>query len=184
MAEDWEAKFHALVHEMSSISSDMGIYPQSVKGYNDERDYTQRDGFKNGWNAAVIEYGSALAEAAGRAAQGMDEDLQVLLAADVGWLTDGVLHLNMNDTWAWAVADSEEVPATDVAAVAGLFRRWGWPGIVYWVSERHQGQRSAFKDINRFIDFVRHEEELRKVEPSSSKRAYKAITYTLGTVAE
>ena len=36
--------------------ADMDIYPAEIKGYNDERDYEQRDGFKNGWNAAVIEF--------------------------------------------------------------------------------------------------------------------------------
>lgn len=34
---------------------EMGIYPLAVRGYNDERDYEQRDGFKNGWNAACWE---------------------------------------------------------------------------------------------------------------------------------
>lgn len=35
---------------------DMGIYPAAVSGYNDERDYKERDGYKNGWNAAVKEF--------------------------------------------------------------------------------------------------------------------------------
>lgn len=36
----------------------VGIYPAAVSGCNDERDYTQRDGFKNGWNAASKELGT------------------------------------------------------------------------------------------------------------------------------
>lgn len=37
------------------VDADIGVYPQAVSGYNDERDYEQRDGFKNGWNAAVLQ---------------------------------------------------------------------------------------------------------------------------------
>lgn len=38
-----------------AIEDDIGTYPAAVKGFNDERDYEQRDGFKSGWNAANLE---------------------------------------------------------------------------------------------------------------------------------
>ena len=40
--------------------------------------------------------------------------------------------------------------------------------------------RSEFRDINRFVEFVRNEERLKKDVPNSSRRAYKKMTYTLG----
>lgn len=182
MTEDsWEGKFRMLVHEMQNVSGEMGIYPRAVKGYGDERDYTERDGFKNGWNAAVIEYGTALAEAAARAARDTNEHLLVLLDADVGWLkSDGAFHLNMNDVWGWAIADSELVPPEKLKEVATLLRRYGEPGLFYWVSEQRGQMASQFHHINRYIEFVRREEALIAEEPNSAKRAYKKVEYTIG----
>lgn len=54
------AELEAALRKVIDTDHDMGIYPKAVKGYGDERDYEQRDGFKNGWNAAVMEYGRAL----------------------------------------------------------------------------------------------------------------------------
>lgn len=88
--------------------------------------------------------------------------------------------LNMNDVWGWACADCEYVPDDKLSEVAELAWRYGWAGILYWVSEARGGERSEFHDNNRFIDFVRHEEKLRKEIPGSSARAYHKLTYTLG----
>ncbi len=88
--------------------------------------------------------------------------------------------LNMNDTWAWAFADGEYVPDECLPEVAELFWRYGYAGILYWVSVRNDNRRSEFLDINRFIEFVRQEEHLRAIVPDSSERAYAKITYTLG----
>lgn len=52
------------IRQMLDVDSEMGIYPAAVSGYNDERDYAQRDGFKNGWNAAVMNYGEAMSKIA------------------------------------------------------------------------------------------------------------------------
>lgn len=88
--------------------------------------------------------------------------------------------LNLNDVWGWAVADGEYIPDENLAEAAELFYRYGNCGILYWVSERRGGERSEFRDVNRFIDFVREEEKLRREIPNPSKRAYKKITYALG----
>lgn len=93
--------------------------------------------------------------------------------------TQGVV-LNMNDVWAWAMSHGEPVSDDEVVEVARLFRLYGDCGLFYWVSEKHEGMRSEFKDINRFVEFVRNEEKLRKEVPESSKRAYQNLTYTLG----
>ena len=90
------------------------------------------------------------------------------------------LVLNMNDTWCWASAWGEGVPEDKIPELADLIWRYGNCGVLYWVSEQHDGMKSEFKDINRFVDFVRREEKFRKDEPNSSKRAYTKLKYTLG----
>jgi hypothetical protein len=86
----------------------------------------------------------------------------------------------MNDVWAWACADGQYVPDEKLPEVAELFWRYGWAGILYWVSKENGNMRSEFVDNNRFIDFVTHEEQLRKEFPDSDERAYKKISYTIG----
>ena len=89
--------------------------------------------------------------------------------------------INLNDVFGWAVADCEKVKDDELIEVAGLFKKYGWCGILYWVSEiKREGSRSEFLDNNRFIDFVKREEDLIKQEPDSDKRAYKKYKYTLG----
>lgn len=89
--------------------------------------------------------------------------------------------LNLNDVWCWACADGEYVTDEELPRVAELFFRYGWAGILYWVSERSEGKPSEFHDNNRFIEFVRQEEQLRKDVPDFNERAYKKIRYTLGS---
>jgi len=88
--------------------------------------------------------------------------------------------LNLNDTWAWACADGEYVPDEELPRVAELFWRYGNCGLLYWVSERNNGLRSEFADINRFIEFVRHEESIRSEVPDSTARAYEQRQYVVG----
>lgn len=88
--------------------------------------------------------------------------------------------LNLNDTWGWACADGEDVSDEDLPRVAELFWRYGRCGVLYWVSERRNQCRSEFHDVNREIDFVRHEERIRSEFPNSSKRAYAKVSYTIG----
>jgi hypothetical protein len=90
------------------------------------------------------------------------------------------LLLNMNDVWGWACADAELVTEDELPRLADLHFRYGWCGVLFWVSEKRGGERSEFHDVNRFIDFVKAEEALRVEVPSSSKRAYVKKTYTLG----
>lgn len=93
---------------------------------------------------------------------------------------DGIL-LWMNDTFNWASSDAIQVEPDEIDELFRLFQRYGFCGAVYWASKKDQYcSRSAFKDINRFIDFVAAEEKLRADEPSSNKRAGIALVYTLG----
>jgi hypothetical protein len=139
------------------------------------------DEYKVGWNdRSMAEYDREkslmrLAEA------GIDDDLRLLLASGCAFGRPGGVALNMNDTWAWACSDIPEVPADQVTEVARLFRKYGFAGLMYWYTTQPGGPaRSEFADNNRAIDFVRHEEQIRKDVPESNKRAYHKVTYTLG----
>lgn len=88
--------------------------------------------------------------------------------------------LNMNDVWGWATADGEYVEDEELPEVARLFWDYGWCGILYWVSEKRGHMKSEFEDNNRFIEFVRNEEAIKKEIPGSSERAYAKRSYTIG----
>lgn|SRR6185312_1427227 len=88
--------------------------------------------------------------------------------------------LNQNDTWGWALAMGEKVPDECLIEVANLFRQYGDAGILYWVSKRNDNMRSQFNDVNRKIDFVEHEIEIRKKCNTSSKLAFYKTSYTIG----
>lgn len=95
-------------------------------------------------------------------------------------VTENQQLLNLNDVWAWATADCYRVPDEELAECAELAWHYGWAGILYFVSSKTEWQRSEFHDNNRMIDFVKHEEEIRRSCQSSSELAYKKAQYTIG----
>lgn len=88
--------------------------------------------------------------------------------------------INLNDTFGWACADGEQVDGSDLIEVARLFRDYGWCGLLYWVSKKREGLKSEFADNNRFIQFVKEEERIKREVPESTKRAYHKVVYTIG----
>ncbi len=99
---------------------------------------------------------------------------------DVELTIDSELILNQNDVWAWGCAMGELVKREEIPELADLAMRYGWCGILYWVSKKNNDLRSEFVDNNRFIDFVANEERIRKEEPDIDKRAYYKVSYTIG----
>jgi hypothetical protein len=117
----------------------------------------------------------------------MDKE-QLKLLIDVGAIhelddedddTSGYL-LNLNDTWHWACGDCEEIEPEEVAEIYRLFTHYGYYGAYYWAWLKRDKQYTDFLDNNRGIDFVRHEEELVRQVPGSSKRALTDLNYCLG----
>lgn len=127
-------------------ATDMGMYPAAVQGCNDERDYKQRDGFKNGWNACVMELGSKIRGALHDERRPWTEIDKLFAAAgeyifDQG--EDKQWFVFLNDTWYWACSDCEEISAEEQNEVAGLFREYGRAGVIYWVTKK-RGHASEF----------------------------------------
>ena len=91
--------------------------------------------------------------------------------------------LNLNDAFYLACADCEYVADDELCRVAELFWTYGIHGIYYWVivEKRHES-KVEFQDVNRFVEFVSREEAIRNAEPSSSRRAYQKLQYTIGEI--
>lgn len=109
---------------------------------------------------------------------------QLLVALDYAYEPEeetpaGELVLDQNDVWAWALAWAEPIPEAALPRIGDLLTRYGYCGLLFWVSERHAQMRSEFEDINRFVDFVRAEETIRAEIPDSNSRAYTKRRYTL-----
>lgn len=86
--------------------------------------------------------------------------------------------LNLNDAFGWAVADAQYVADEELPRVGELFFRYGWAGIMYWVAvEKRPAQWCEFADVRRQIEFVRHEEAIRREIP---EWAYEKRQYTIG----
>jgi len=92
------------------------------------------------------------------------------------------MMINLNDVFGWAWVDGEKVKEEELIEVAELCQKYGWCGVLYWVSKKRGGLRSEFFDNNRFIEFVKNEEALIELEPNTDKRAYMKIVYTLGEI--
>lgn len=101
-------------------------------------------------------------------------------AEDIQDAIDTLQELNMNDVWGWAIAASTKVEDKDLPEVARLFWHYGFCGVLYWAAQQEGIERSEFHDNNRFIEFVKREEKLCEEVPSSSRRAYTKLTYTIG----
>ena len=92
--------------------------------------------------------------------------------------------LNMNDTFGWAVAWGVYVHDNELIEVANMYKMYGDCGLMYWVSRKNNDCRSEFYDVNRKIDFVRKEEEIRSLHKTYSELAYAKHVYTLGEIGE
>lgn len=145
-----------IIDELKAIQGCMGIYPRAVSGYNDERDYEQRDGYKNGWNAAVMEYGKEIDSAIDRARSEIDDDLLLFSADDETFRKnpDGSYSVFLNDTWYYACGDSEQIEPTDVATVAKWYRKFGRCGVYVWVADK-RGHNSQIPKIAKLVDAIR-----------------------------
>ena len=113
----------------------------------------------------------------------IDESRHLLTAARLFFDPEddvGEQMLNLNDAFYWGSADAEHVDDSELQRVADLFWRFGHAGVLYWVVTKRNIATVEFADVNRQIDFVRHEEAIRASEPSDSKRAYLKKQYTIG----
>jgi hypothetical protein len=149
------SKYESLVSELKAIS--LGLYPAAVSWYNDERDYTQRDGFKDGWNAAIMEHARQFSAAVDRADFALDHDEQLFRSDDATlWKSsDGTWEVFLNDTWYYACGDAQPIEEAEKRIVADWYRRFGQAGVYYWVSLK-RGHNSEIPKIAKVITAIKN----------------------------
>jgi len=169
MGSEMETIKTQLLREIANVSSDFGIYPQAVKGYNDERDYEQRDGFKNGWNKCVMEYRGKVDEVVDAYDSPWSKPVQLFAAAD-GWFENmgGKWCVFLSDTWYYACADAEEIPPEEYERVADLFCRYGFDGAMYWAFLK-RGHLPEIKANAAAVEAVKAREEARQAKIAARK---------------
>jgi len=157
---------------MKAISnSDMGIYPAAVEGYNKEQNYKERDGFKNGWNAAVCEYGIKFKEIIWEEEGKLTSNEALFSSAGEYCFDrndDGTWNIFLNDTWYWGCSDGEDISKEEENEVARLFKEYGRAGLMYWVYLK-RGHPSEFPQEQFMIAAVKEMEELRKLMAEQHK---------------
>lgn len=137
-----------------------GVYPQSTSTWDEKtntiKDTKLRTEWQEGWNACQWEIFNKLNNALGELEEGISNELALLIVADVGWMQNGKLQLNMNDTF-YGCADCEEVTPDEYKEVARLFRKYGDKGLTYWVAKK----RGYDPEISKYKEEVK---EIRKQE--------------------
>src|SRR3990172_3779658 len=98
-----------LIRLLDCLDDNIGIYPAAIEGMGKEKDYKERDGFKNGWNTCVTEYGRAYRAAIDKATDGWSENENLMSAAgEYTFNYDGQnWSIFLNDTWYYACSDGE-----------------------------------------------------------------------------
>lgn len=122
-----------ILYELQNLDIDFGIYPKAVKGYGDERDYEQRDGFKNGWNACIMEYGKKFCEIAYSGGSPWCEYEKIFASGPCFEQMDGIWGVMLNDTWYYACSDFEEIKPEEYKDVVKYYHNYGYIGVLYWV---------------------------------------------------
>lgn len=93
------------------------------------------------------------------------------------------LQLNMNDTFYWGCADSENVPPDELPTVLKLFKRYGHMGLTYWVSKARDmvWTDAQLTHVQRQIQFITAEEDIRSSLQPNYSYCWSKATYTIDT---
>jgi hypothetical protein len=169
-----------LLVNLRSIPDNMGVYPAAVKGRSAETSYEQRDGFKNGWNACIMEYGAKLDYA-------IDNACTELSSAERLFLADGDYYnfyydqedgwsIFLNDTWYFASADGERIPKEKYEEVASWYRKYGGAGVLYWVYLQ-RGHMPSILSSRRQVEMVMSIEDGELEERKSRYKGYLKWTF-------
>lgn len=93
-----------------------------------------------------------------------------------------VVHLG--DWCSWGTADDERADPSELPDVWNMFSRYGWNGIYYWVMKKREWEwhQISFRDVQRAMQFIQHEEALREAAGSSvSAYAYGHAEYHIAS---
>jgi hypothetical protein len=120
----------------------MGMYPQAtISG--DVR--TERTPWQEGWNEALMKLTNrwvAIEEWYKTINKSIKPVLSECLLTDLMFLHvngDKIsILVNMNDTFAYACADAEEVDIIEVQTVKDIYDRFIWDGVIAWAANKRK----------------------------------------------
>ena len=138
--------------------SDIGIYPQAITGGNNP--YKERSDYQNGWNAAVMEMyekASSFSDFVENIPENIREIFTELLIEDVIYLEKAdeeiIMCVLMNDIFAWACADQEDITLEDIPLIYQLNKEYGYAGVIAWVSKKRGYEpQEAFDRTNNYLE--------------------------------
>lgn len=127
---------------LDAVIRGQGIYPKSTTVDNVT---TERTEWQEGWNAARMAITKERLIAMKQVQllpdehQAMLEELLEKCHLQIDIENEKVsFSLNMNDTFYYACADSEEVPMMDIPVVHHIWKELGYDGLVAWAALRRE----------------------------------------------
>ena len=159
------AKLKLKIEALKEVTSGMGIFPLGAVPTEERESYTKDrpTAYKAGWNDAIIAMAKELNRLERKDWGLMSEDALLLLLYGGAFIVEGKLHLNMNDTFAFACADDEEVPDDKIVEVTNLYRKFGYDGLTYWVSKQRNWMMPHAPDGPMFKAAAKEIKRIRKV---------------------
>ena len=144
------------------IGGDTGIYPMGDKPDTTE-EMKETDNYKRGWNDCALDQARKLDNIAKKDWGKLTDDVLLLLASDSCYFVHSDLCVMLNDTFAFAYADAEEIPKDEIKEVADLYRQYGCMGPIYWASKRRNWlmpneSEASFKYTKKEIKRIRKEQ--------------------------
>lgn len=126
----------------------------------DVKNYHDKPEFKEGWSQCELAHIQRYISLENEKWQS-DRNILFLLLTGECWLNqENRLLLNMNDTFAYACADCEEVPEGKVEEIISLYKRHGNNGLIYWVAKQ-RGEDPGVPEYRKEVQRIRKLEKRR-----------------------
>ncbi len=115
----------------------IGMHSASVNG-------VHRDEFKTGWNKGLMELNRitcVICEHYHKLPEDCQQKLLEMLADEAIYIScfdDDKIRIDIlvNDTFYYATSDSESIETEDLLIIHGLWEKFGYDGLVAWVSKK------------------------------------------------
>ena len=162
-----ELKKVKMKYEMlKDVTMTIGIHPLGCYPDDERKKVTEEKplAYKAGWNDAIIEMSKKIHELEIKDWGKSHDDVLFLMLTDNPYIMNNKLYLNMNDTFAFACADAEEVPDNKIKEVADLYRQYGYDGLAYWVSKQRDWEMPYAPDGPHFKRLSKAIKQIRKLE--------------------
>jgi hypothetical protein len=122
-----------LILAIESAIDTIGVYPQAIIRDGEREERTE---WQDGWNACALECIDKVYKHLEIVAQGLDENIAILLLMNMGYMDENEFILNMNDVFHKATADCEVISIEEAKEVVNELKKHGIKGIDQWVASK------------------------------------------------